>query len=87
MICIMLYPFFVVTLYTVREVLMNKKNTIKKKGSGDWVNKENMVNTRAVRTITFLLDWGLPLLVTLFVIFFWLLGMINVASPDIESIC
>ena len=83
----MLYPFFVVTLYTVREVLGNKKNTIKTKGSGDWVNKENMIKTKAVRTVTFLLDWGLPLLVTLFIIFFWLLGMINVASPDVESIC
>ena len=83
----MLYPFFVVTLFTVREVLTNKKNTIKTKGSGDWVNKENMIKTKAVRTVTFLLDWGLPLLVTLFIIFFWLLGMINVASPDVESIC
>ena len=83
----MLYPFFVVTLYTVREVLTNKKNTIKTTGSGDWVNKDNKINTRAVRAVTFMLDWGLPTLVTLFVIFFWLLGMINVASPDVESIC
>ena len=83
-----LYPFFVVSLYTIKEVAeknQNKTNT--KEISGDWIEKKYIRKTKTLRTVTFLLDMGLPLLVSLLVTVFWLLGLANYAYPDVVSVC
>ena len=88
MILMMLYPFFVVTLYTVMEVLRNNKSKIKvKKSSGEWIDKEDQTYKWTMRTVSYLLDWGLPVLVTIFIIIYWTMGLVNYASTNVDSIC
>ena len=82
MIFSMLYPFLVVSLYSIMEVLKNKNNKIVT-AAGDWVEKGQL---KTVKTISFLLDWGLPLLVTTFIFFYCTLGLVNYSS-DVENIC
>ena len=88
MIFMMMYPFFVVSLYTVMEVLKNKKNKSQvKQAAGEWINKEDKYNTRMIRMVSWTLDWGLPCLVTTFIIIFWTLGLVNYASTNVDSVC
>ena len=88
MIFMMMYPFFVVSLYTLIEVLKNKKNKIQvKKAAGEWINKENQCNIRMIRMVSWTLVWGLPCLVTTFIIIYWTLGLVNYASTNVDSVC
>ena len=82
----MLYPFFVVSLYSIMEVLKNKKNKIQTK-TGDWIDTGDLLTKRTMRTISVLLDWGLPILVTHFIIIYWALGLIKYTWSDVHSIC
>ena len=82
----MLYPFLVVSLYSILEVLKNKKNKIKT-AAGDWIDKGNLLNSNTFKIVSFLLDWGLPLLVTIFIILYCTLGLVNYTSSDVENIC
>ena len=86
MIFSMLYPFFVVSLYSIMEVLKNKKNKIQT-SAGDWIEKGHLMNSRSVKTVAFLLDWGLPLLVIIFIIIYCSLGLVNYTYPDVDNIC
>ena len=85
----MLYPFFVVCLYSIREVLKNrnKKNRIKIKMAGDWKEAGDTLNSKTVMSVSFMLDWGLPLLVTIFVILYLALGLLNYTFSDVDKIC
>ena len=88
MICMILYPFFVVSLYTIKEVLeKNQNKTNNKEISGDWIVKKDIRKTKTLKTVTFLLDLGLPLLVSLSVTVFWFLGLANYAYSDVVSVC
>ena len=53
----MLYPFFVVSLYSIMEVLKNKnkKNKIETV-AGDWIEKGNLISIKAVKTVSFMLN-------------------------------
>ena len=82
----MLYPFFVVSLYSIMEVLKNKKNKIET-ASSDWLKTGHLLNSRALKTVSFLLDWGLPLLVTIFIILYSTLGLLNYTLSQVDNIC
>ena len=101
MICSMLYPFFVVFLYSILEVLKNKSNSVKtasddlvdsdqkyiiKKSGGGWIDLSKK-NLSAVRIVSCILDWGLPLVVTIFIIIYWTFGVVNYYFSDIEHVC
>ena len=81
MIFTMMYPFCVVTLYSVMEVVKNRK-THNKTSSINPVVTKDWINIRTVRTLTFLLDCGLPLVVITFIILFWILGLTNYTELD-----
>ena len=84
MIFTMLYPFCVVTLYSVMEVMKNRKTSSKPSAINPTETRE-MINLRTIRTLTFLLDWGLPLMVIIFIFIFWILGLTN--SADLDTRC
>ena len=86
MIFSMLYPFFVVSLYSIMEVFKNKKNKVKA-AAGDWTDSGHLMNTRSVKIVSLILDWGLPLLVTTFIILYCIIGLVNYAWFDVDSIC
>ena len=86
MIFTMMYPFCVVTLYSVTEALKNKK-TNTKTAALDCLDTRDLMNVRSMRTVTFLLDWGLPILVAIFIIFFWSLGITNYVSSQLDNVC
>ena len=86
MIFAMMYPFCVVTLYSVMEALKNKK-TNTKTVAPDCLYTRDLMNERSMRAVTFLLDWGLPILVTVFIIFFWSLGITNYVSSQLDNVC
>ena len=76
----MLYPFFVVFLYAIIEVLEHRQN---KTAVGDWMRGPGNI----LRTVSILLDWGLPILMITFIILYWTLGLVNYTWPDIDNIC
>ena len=84
MICTMLYPFCVVTLYSAIEVFKNKK-TCKKICSMNPIETKDLINTKTIKTLTFVLNWGLPVVVTIFILIFWILGLTN--SDEQETLC
>ena len=84
MIFSMLYPFFVVLIYAILEVLEHTQNKVKT-AVGDWMIEIDQ--GKLLRTVSTILDWGLPLLVTTFIILYWTLGLVNYTWPDIDNIC
>ena len=73
MIFTMMYPFSAVTLYSVLEFLKEDDHNIP-------VPLDT--SKRNIRAVRFLLDYGLPSLASIFIIIFWLLGIINRASDE-----
>ena len=66
MIITMMYPFSVVTLYSVMEFMKDDINTpinLKEK-------KKYSRKNKTILAITFMLDYGLPILVIIFIFFF-----------------
>ena len=84
MIFTMLYPFCVVTLYSVLEFLKMKDQDIPVPVKNE--NKKWKVS-KVVNLINFLLDFGLPVIVIIFIIIFWILGINNKNSPEIRKSC
>ena len=74
MIFTMLYPFFVVTLYSLLEFMLNTSGSVTIPDNGRLI-------------ATFMLDIGLPLLATIFILLFWVLGITNYASAELNNIC
>ena len=88
MIFTMLYPFFVVSLNSLLEVLKNKKNNINiKQISDDMMYSEEKMNETSLKIVSFLLDWGLPIMFTVFIGIFWALGLANYATVNVGSFC
>ena len=74
MIFAMIYPFSVVTLYSILEFLKGQDQDIP---VGMKIEKRNWKIKKVVKIINFLLGLGLPVLVIIFIIIFWILGLIN----------
>ena len=70
MISTMMYPFSVVTLYSVLEGM----------------KKDDLTRKDPTRVINLMLDYGLPVLVSVFILTFWVLGFINTMAPS-DSTC
>ena len=88
MIFMMLYPFLVVCLYTLLEVLKNKKNQIQtQKISGDWIDNQFLLNIRMVKFVHFWLNYGLPIFDISFIIIYWTMGMVNHGFTHVHSVC
>ena len=85
MFCI-LYPFFIVLLYTIIEVFTNKENKVKSK-AGDWLDNRDEVYRKVQQVVIMILDWGLPLMFNTFIIIYWAFGMVNYIWPDVEQVC
>ena len=47
--------------------------------------KDGLIDTKKLKRATSIAHWGVPVLVVVFVTIYWVLGMINYWSPDIES--
>ena len=86
MIFTMFYPFCVVTLYSLLQFLRAKELDIPVMLA---LNKSGGRNTKIslMRIVTFLLDFGLPLLVTIFIIIFLVLGFTNTAAAEGSKSC
>ena len=84
MIFTMMYPFCVVTLYSVMEILrednLNTPVLLMR-------NTKLLRSKKKLRTVSFLLDYGLPMLVTIFIIIFWMLGIMNTVAPAKYKSC
>ena len=74
MIFAMIYPFSIVTLYSILEFLKGQDQDIP---VGMKIEKRNWKIKKVVKIINFLLGLGLPVLVIIFIIIFWILGLIN----------
>ena len=84
MIFSMLYPFSVVMLYSTLYFVKQKTQNIlvpMKIETVEWKDKI------LPRIIIFLLDFGLPVIVIIFIIIFWVLGIINTASSKSNNSC
>ena len=81
----MLYPFFKVVLLTVKEILdkSEEQTKIKPTNSSNWTKDKKW----SLGVIIFLHDWGLLWLLGIFMIVYWVAGIINLLHPDIQSIC
>ena len=82
MLFMMFYPFLIVSLFTVKEVLKKRNNKVKS-NSGNWIEH----NEKKIRIVSYLLSWGLPVLMSLFIIFYWTVGLVNYFSTDLQSVC
>ena len=82
LLCMMLYPFFLVILLTTIEIFDNKKIAIQSV-SGKWTGKVE----RGTQIISYFLKWGLPMLLLIFMLIYWTIGLYNVVAPDVFTIC
>ena len=83
MIFTMLYPFCVVTLYSVLQFLKTWNQNIPipmKSEKQEWKIK------KITEIVNFLLDLGLPVMVFIFLIIFWILGIKNTSS-ELDKSC
>ena len=78
----MLYPFSVVTLYALLEFL--KGQDIPEPAMSE---KSKWKVTKVIKLLNMLLDFGLPVIVLIFIILFWILGIINTNSAEISKSC
>ena len=82
MVFMMLYPFLIVCLYAAMELLKNRKNKVKT-SNGDWIDKLD----GKMMLISNLLDFVLPLLLTIFIILYWTVGLFHYITEDPGSVC
>jgi hypothetical protein len=85
MLFMMCYPFLIVSLYTVREVAKNQNNKVKNNGC-TWL-EEDEEDDRKIRNVSYLLNWGLPLFMSIFISLYWTIGMLNYFSPNMHGVC
>ena len=85
MVFMMFYPFLIVSLYTIREVLKNKNNKVMNK-TCNWI-EQNEEGDRKIRIVGYLLNAGLPLLMSMFISLYWTIGLLNYFSPDLHGVC
>jgi len=82
LLCMMLYPFFLVILLTTMEIFDSSQIAIEAV-SGKWTAKEK----RGTQIISFLLKLGLPILLIIFMLVYWTVGLYNVVAPDVYTVC
>ena len=92
MIFTMMYPFCVVTLYVLQELVMNSEpdtpvSLVGSKAKEGWNGKGASMSRKILGAIRFMLDYGLPVLVIVFIVFFWGLGFNNRAQHDLHKTC
>ena len=68
MIFTMFYPFCMVTLYSVMELIRNDDD------------ETLLTRKRMIAMISLMIDYGLPILAITFSIIFWVLGIMNTTS-------
>ena len=83
MIFTMFYPFSVVILYSILQFLNTRNQDIP-------ISMKSEENGGKIRQVTeivnFLLDYGLPIIVLIFMMIFWILG-INHTSSEFNKSC
>ena len=84
MIFTMMYPFSVVALYSVQELLKSEDLDIT---VALMQKNTESVKRRAMKTVNNMLDYGLPLLALIFIILFWVLGIANTTAAQIQDTC
>ena len=75
MIFAMIYPFSVVTLLAILEFLKGQDQDVPVAMK---IEKRTWKIKKVVKMVNFMLDIGLPVIVTIFIIIFWILGMSNI---------
>ena len=70
------YPFCVVVLYSLLKMVLTDSDVPVPVMAG----KEKLRNRRAASFILFMLDFGLPCIVIIFIIIFWVLGIANIIA-------
>ena len=83
MIFTMMYPFSVVMFYSLLEFLMKFGNI---HGSLVSDRRDRIINI-TTRIALFMLDIGLPILATIFILAFWALGITNFTSSGLDNYC
>ena len=84
LLCMMLYPFSVVILLTIRKFFIKTENKIDTNSNkGRWINEKGY----KIRLVSIILAWGLPLLECLFIIIFWLTGFWHNMNHTLPTIC
>ena len=71
MIMTMMYPFSVVSLYSIIQFIRDQDNS-----SNVTIDGMNWRSRIIFRSANVMLDYGLPLLVSFFIILFWSLGLV-----------
>ena len=84
MICAMLYPFCVVSLYSLIQFLRVHDQDIPVPMKDEKVVWKNKSGTKIVH---FLLDFGLPFIFLIFIVLFFILGLINTTSTVANNSC
>ena len=84
MIFAMIYPFCVVSLYSALEYLKTHDQDIPVALK---IEKTKWNITRAARVVNMMLDFVLPIIVIIFIIMFFILGIVNTASAEIRKTC
>ena len=84
MIFAMIYPFCVVSLYSALEYLKAHDQDIPVALK---IDKTKCRITKAARVVNLMLDFVLPIIVIIFIIMFFILGIINTASAEVRKTC
>ena len=71
----MMYPFLMVTLYSVMEILKNEKGEEYPRDFKAPDERTTPFRKKMLRFVDLLLDWGLPALSFMFFCLFWCLGL------------
>ena len=82
LLCMMLYPFFLVILLSAEKFLRKSEDKIEPKSNG-WTNNRRL----KIRLITILLNWGLPLVLCIFIIVYSTIGFWNFTNPNLNTVC
>ena len=82
----MMYPFCVVTLYSIMEFWKDRK-TDSEKANLRCIEQMELMNSRTIKSLTVMLDWGLPIFCTIFIIMFVVLGLHNYAIAEFDKVC
>ena len=85
MLFMMFYPFLIVSFYTIREVLKNQKHNVKSI-SCNWIEEDEDDGSKLI-IVSYLLNWGLPLLMIIFISLYWFIGMLNYFSKNLHGVC
>ena len=84
LLCLMLYPFIVVILLTLREFFTKTENKVQiKSNTGSWSDEKGY----KIQLVSCVLAWGLPLLVCLFIILYWLTGLWHRTNQTLATVC